>query len=117
VSIVRDFANRSALVVIPKEPFKAWAATYNEETVEVLHEYVNEKRIYLIEFFCKDNIRDIIIRYCDEIFTNELSTWNYIENEWPKDRNVDVFLEWFDVSLTNGIYDLENDDIQLEEVD
>lgn len=114
---MRDFANRSALVVIPKEPFKEWAALYNEETVETLYDHVNEKRVYLVEFFYKENIRDIILRYCDEIFKSELSTWNYNEDEWPKDRSIDVFLEWFDVSLTNGLYDLESDDIQLEEVD
>lgn len=117
VSIVRDFANRSALVVIPKEPFKEWAELYNEGTVESLSEHVNEKHVYLIEFFYKDNFRDILSQYYEEIFESELSTWNYIEDEWPKDRSIDMFLEWFDVSLTNDIFDLEGDDIQLEEVD
>ena len=48
---MKEVNNRSALYVIPKEPFKEWADFYNEESQNDLESRLNEKHIYLIDFF------------------------------------------------------------------
>ena len=40
----------------------------------------------------------------------------YLKHEWPEDRSIDVFLEWFEVILNDDIFDLESERIQRENV-
>ena len=109
-------AYRSALYVIPKEPFKEWADFYNEESQNDLESRLNEKHIYLIDFFYGDDLRDILEPYYIKIFENELMYWNCYKHEWPKDLNLDVFLDWFEVILCDDIFDLKSGKIMTEKV-
>ena len=110
-----EFANRSALYVIPRQPFKDWAANYNEEPEEELQARLNEKRIYLIDWVLDfENLSEAIGPYYLKIFEYELMTWNSYKHEWPEDRSLDVFLEWFEVILCDDIIDLETGEIITE---
>ncbi len=114
---MKEVTNRSALHVIPKEPFKEWAAYYNEESQEDLENRINEKHIYLIEFvYIPDNelSHKILEPYYLKIFEYELLCWNGYKHEWPEDRSLNAFYEWFDVKLCSAIYDFERGRIQTE---
>ena len=42
--------------------------------------------------------------------------WNCYKHEWPKDLNLDVFLDWFEVILCDDIFDLKSGKIMTEKV-
>ena len=114
---MNEVNNRSALYILPKEQFKKWAALYNDESVEVLDARLKEKHIYLIEYsFKEEGLSSILEAYYIEIFENELADWNFLKHEWPKDRNINVFLDWFEVTLCDVIYDFKSGKITTEKV-
>ena len=103
--------NRSALLIVPKEPYKEWAKLYNEESLEVLDARLNEKHIYLIEFSYEEDLIDILNPYYIQIFENELLSWNHRKREWPEERSIAVFLNWFKVIFCADIFDLMSETI------
>ena len=112
---MKDVSNRAAINVSPKEMFKTWAELYNDSSAEELASRVKEKHVYLIDLYLGQSLKDIIEPYFTKIFENELMLWNVIEHEWPENRNVDVFLDWFEVSISDDVFDLESGKITTEE--
>ena len=108
---MQQFENRSALLIVPKEPFKEWAELYNEESLEVLDARLDEKHIYLIEFSYEEDLMDILSPYYIQIFENELLSWNHRKREWPEERSIAVFLNWFKVIFCADIFDLVSEKI------
>ena len=46
----------------------------------------------------------------------ELLSWNGYKSEWPQNRSLELFLEWFDVRLCDDLYDLETEKIKSEKL-
>ena len=114
---MKEITNRSALYVIPKEPFKKWATKYNELSDDDLQSRLGEKHIYLIEYAYGENLSlEKLEPYFQQIFEYELDSWNGFKNEWPQKRNLKLFLEWFEVNLCDDIFDLEEGIIEVEKV-
>jgi hypothetical protein len=113
---MKEITNRSALFIIPKKPFKEWAKFYSESPIEELDQRLSEKHVYLIEWFHEEDIIDILEPYYIEIFEYELLSWNSYKSEWPQNRSIELFLEWFDVKLCNDLYDLETEKIMSEKL-
>jgi len=114
---MKEISNRSALFVTPKSPFKKWASQYNEEPGSDLEDRLNEKHVYLIDLIYGEDLRHILEPYYPHIFEYELLTWNRIRNEWPENRDLDLFLQWFDVTFCDDVLDLETEPIETEETD
>ena len=114
---MKEVANRSALYVIPREPFKKWAKLYDEELNGDLKDRLNEKHVYLIDFFYQEDLKDVLEPYYLEIFEYELKNWNYLKKEWPENRNIAVFLDWFEVIFCDDIFDLGTEQMEIEETD
>ena len=112
---MKEFANRSALYIIPKAPFKKWAALFNDDPLSDMENRLNEKHVYLIEFFYQDPVEEILEPYYEEIFEYELSSWNTIRKEWPEDRSMKDFLKWFEVHFCDEIIDLGPGKIETED--
>jgi hypothetical protein len=113
--IMREITNRSALYLIPKEPFRKWATEYNDLSDEDLQSRLSEKHLYLIEYaYGEDFSTEILGPYFKQIFEYELDSWNSYKNEWPQKRDLKLFLEWFEVGLCESILDLEKDEIEAE---
>lgn len=114
---MKEIANRSAITVLPKKPFNEWASRYNGLTEEELEERLSQRHIYLIDWFMNPvNIFDLLEPYYFEIFEYELSSWNVYDHEWPQNRDIKMFLEWFEVKLNDDLFDLETDPIDREEL-
>ena len=111
---MKEITNRSPLFVIPKEPFKEWAKLYNESPIEDLNQRLSEKHVYLVEWSYEEDIVDVLKPYYLEIFEYELLSWNGYKSEWPQNRCLELFLEWFDVKLCDDLYDLETEKIKSE---
>lgn len=113
---MKEISNRSALYVIPKEPFKKWATFYNELSKEELDDRLKEKHIFMIDSFYKEDLKDILKPYYKKIFEYELMSWNNLKHEWPEDRSIDAFLDWFEVIFCDGLFDLKSGKIEIDQV-
>jgi hypothetical protein len=113
---MKEITNRSALFIFPKKPFKEWAKLYNESPIDDLDQRLSEKHVYLLEWFHEEDIVDVLKPYYIEIFEFELLSWNSYKNEWPQNRSIELFLEWFDVKLCDYLYDLETEEIMSEKL-
>ena len=49
------------------------------------------------------------------IFESELDSWMTDPGVWPKKRTFKLFKEWFDIQVSDMIFDLAKDDVTTEE--
>jgi hypothetical protein len=106
-----NYIDRSAIILKPRQPFFDWInKLYSEE--EPINE-VNDSNVYLVS----DDIDDLekwLIKKFDKFFMMELEDWHSNKKDWPKNRSYKMFKEWFDVSVSDFIYDLEKKPIIKE---
>ena len=97
--------NRGYVIVWSQVDFWKWAQQIDSD-VEMLEFEDLEPNIYLItdDFF---EIEPILEQYHKKIFATELSMISDDELDWPKDRNLELFLRWFRVELGSTVFDLE----------
>lgn len=99
-----NFINRSAIIITPKQPFIDWFSNLNPE-----EDFMGETlgtNTYLVDY----NIDDLdkwIRKKFDTFFKMELEDWHHNKKEWPQKRNYKMFNLWFDVKISENIYDLE----------
>lgn len=111
-----EISTRQALFVAPKEPYKKWARLYNNESEAELFDRLNENHVYLIDIPVTGNLKYEVLPYYQKIFENELECWNSIKKEWPENRSINAFFDWFDVRLCDWVYDFGEDEIEKEDV-
>ena len=77
---------------------------------------------YLLpEYQMKSDQDEILAAFFDDIFVNELMAWWTEEADFPKERTLAIFHEWFDVELHSMVIDtidsepLEHEDLGPEE--
>jgi len=109
--------NRSLLIVKPKQPLLDWARSVNVDAGSRLDEIRQDTSSYLIPEFESHADQMKILAWClDFVFEEELNTWSIDETTWPRQRDMDTFLEWFDAEFHSIIFDLAPD-LPLEHVD
>jgi hypothetical protein len=106
--------NRGYITVKQNKPFWDWANEF-ESDMEFTVEDDLEPNIYLItEDFIE--IDPIIEQNFKKIFKNELSMITEEETDWPEDRSIEVFLEWFSIEVGSTVFDLEKSDLNAEKI-
>lgn len=110
-----NIVNRGYLSVKPKAPFFDWANNFEEDVVLSM-EFNSEASLYLItEDFIEEE--PIIKQHFKKIFRNELLAISEDELDWPEEITLELFLEWFDVSLGSMVFDLEKSNLVKEPVE
>lgn len=106
--------NRSAILVRPRQPYLDWAASLGD--ADLLPKADDERTVYLVPIFEDDEQADEVLDRCAEtIFENELFGWHTEAADWPEDRSLEVFLEWFEVEMNSVVEDLSAVPIRDEE--
>jgi hypothetical protein len=113
---MKEITNRSAIIVSPKHPFVEWANLYNESSNEDLNQRLEENHIYLIDWAYDEKIDQVISQCYFKIFEYVLSSWNSIKKEWPQNRSYELFREWFELRVSNDLFDLETEAIESEKL-
>ena len=74
-----------------------------------------DPNIYLIseDFF---DIEPLIEQHYKMIFASELSMVTEDELDWPENRNLELFLEWFELEIGSTVFDLEKSDLKTEKL-
>ena len=89
--------NRSLMVVTPRLPFATWAGSLaSREDAGEVRDMEDEDRI--------------LEKLHQRIFANQLEACVKDPGRWPPERNLDTFLEWFDVSFHGVVLDLGDDE-------
>ena len=66
-----------------------------------------EQTAYLIpEFENDDGAQRVLKDVFAEVFERELFGWHTDETAWPKNRNLALFREWFDIEIHSVVEDL-----------
>jgi hypothetical protein len=115
---MKEITNRSAVFIRSKEPFNEWAEACkcNDSSLEDLKEILNKKHVYLIDWTFNEDVTEVMEQYYKTIFEYELSDWNFYKHEWPENRTYEKFIEWFEVTLCDDLFDLEKGIIITEKL-
>ena len=106
--------NRGFITVAPKQAFWDWTNQF-EDDLEFSVEDGVEPNVYLItdDFF---EIEPLLEQHFKKIFKNELSMITEEESEWPEERTLEVFLNWFTIDIGSTVFDLEKSDLKGEKL-
>jgi len=95
--------NRAAFAVLPKQPFVDWANSLEQDDEGLneqlsLAEHREEGTVYLIdEVEEQADFDSALAAHWGTIFENELAAWDEFGDQWPQDRNQQMFDDWFEV--------------------
>lgn len=98
-----NYINRTAIIIKPRQPFLDWCSKLYPDDLDEM----NNTNTYLI----REDVEDVeswLKKKYDKLFTIELESWHTNKKEWPQKRNYKMFKEWFQIDLSNMVYDLEN---------
>ena len=107
--------NRSVLVVKPKQPFLAWALSLDDEIKDLTLESLRKDcTAYLVPEIEFDSDQHQVLEWCFELlFEEQLDGWHTEPKDWPQNRNLEMFLEWFEVEFHSLVFDLCDYQIQV----
>lgn len=113
--------NRSAIVLRPKEPFKAWLRSCLERDGAVTDIEAaiagaggKDRTVYLIPDYHDDGeAREVLEEFAPLLFEQELSSWDEDEESWPSERGFEQFQEWFDYELLSLVVDTWDEALEL----
>ena len=109
--------NRSAFVVLPREPYLAWAASLDSGERTAADDVASRIAVYLAaEGSNGEDDAPPLEDYFTRIFECELEAWSTDRAEWPEPRDFLTFVEWFDTTGESIVVDLEDTPIETEEL-
>lgn len=105
----------SVLTITPKKPFYDWAmnlSDIDEDEKELdLEDFKNDTSAHIVPpIESVDDFQFVLQENYVMIFRNELFGWSQDPKTWPEELTMDLFNNWFDVSLHSMVYDLTPDD-------
>lgn len=110
--------NRSAIILRARQPFLDWRNSFElkegrkDYTLEEIRE---DPKVYLVfGFKSAVHVRDSVMEEFNIYFTDQLVGTVTGEEEWPKNRTVEMFKEWFDIEVFTTVDDVE-DQVDIEE--
>lgn len=107
--------NRAALVVRPRQAYLDWASSLDDEAPEHAKALANRVSVYLLGEDPEAVAETAPLEnYFEEIFELELEAWSTDEDEWPKQRTLKMFHEWFEAVGESIVTDLESGPIKAE---
>jgi hypothetical protein len=109
--------DRSLIILRPKQPFLDWARSLDDESKDITLESLNEdSTAYLIPEIWQDSDQEEFLKTCYDILLEEqLEGWWTDEAAWPQQRDLKMFLDWFEVEFHSLVFDLCDGPIRLVE--
>ena len=107
---------RTAVIVVPKEPFVNWANSVDDSHVKFGDNPAPEHTIYLVEDttdYVVDTV-EILKPHFEFIFKEELNNWRRFESDWPPNRDLETCLEWFEIQIHSMVLDLPRGRLKTE---
>jgi hypothetical protein len=107
-----DSVHRNVAIVKLKEPFLSWLKEIQHPDADMTAEDLDQYSTALLipDFGLYEDSRAYIYSHYQAIFENELESWGD-EADFPKQRDVKMFEEWFDIEIYNTVLDTVDGDI------
>jgi len=109
--------NRSLIILRPRQPFLDWARSLDDESKDLTLESLDDdSTAYLIPEIWQDSDHQETLKTSyDILFDEQLEGWSTDETAWPQQRNLKMFLDWFEVEFHSLVFDLCDEPIRLVE--
>jgi hypothetical protein len=105
--------NRSLIVVRAKQPFVQWINSLPDPGDLTLDEVNEESTAYLLPEYEDDSeMEKFLKKYYPIIFEEQLNGWWVDPEDWPANRNLKTFKDWFDFEFHCIVFDLIEEPIQ-----
>jgi hypothetical protein len=108
--------NRSVVIVRVKKPFLKWVKSL-PDPAGVSRDAINkDNTAYLLpdlEYGFEED--ELLERFFDLIFEEQLNGWWTEQNDWPKKRDLATFKKWFEVEFHSVVLDLVDGPLQDDE--
>ena len=107
-----ELVNRVALIVRPKRRFAEWVNSLERDEGLPWFDLDSERNnpsIYLVSTIRLEvpDLSELVDTYGVEIFETELEGWWTDDAHWPANRNPHIFRDWFDVTLSDLAWDMD----------
>lgn len=107
--------NRSALTIIPRQPYVDWANTLDDGPKLDITDPHHEYDVYLVDEIADgDDLNWVLHEYYPRIFYEALMDWHTDQKDWPKTCDFETFQQWFEVRVCSGVFDLCRGKIRTE---
>jgi len=106
-----DMINRAAIILRYKAPAVRWindADPYDDDPGITLARVNEDRTVYLVHSESAENMDDVrawIELNVEALFESELEGWYTDESLWPKNRDLKLFDQWFDVECHTVLVD------------
>jgi len=109
--------NRCVIIVRAKQPFLDWLLSLPDMLDVSLDEINRDPKAYLLPFIDELSGQPALLEeFYEQIFEEQLAGWWTVEKDWPENRTIDLFLNWFDVLFCSWVQDLVDDEpLEVEE--
>ena len=110
--------NRTAIVVMPRQPFLDWLHRADPTSGGLsLEDLRREQTVYLLpECENEEEAREWLKEMCGQIFEEQLDGWYRVPSSWPSRRDLGTFDRWFEWSFHPVVVDLCDDPLLREEL-
>ena len=110
--------NRTAVIVVPKQPVLDWLHALDPTSVEItIEDLRKEPTVYLVaESESDEHAEKLLAKSCARIFEEQLDGWYLAPESWPEDRGIRNFRRWFSYTVHSMIVDVCDDPLVAEEV-
>lgn len=114
MGLMAEYVERSGILIRAKQPYYDWINKLDPEEPLNLKDHPI-KNVYLIDSIEEEEEPEAIIeRFYEVIFAEELFGLWTDENDWPQDRSVKLFNEWYDWEIIDMAFDIFDED-ELDE--
>ena len=107
--------NRTAITIIPKQPYIDWANSFEDDGPKLEPNNVHATTLLIPEKYDEFNYKQFMKKEYKIIFEEELAAWMDTPNLWPKNRDYKKFKKWFEIVPSDNILVFGNDPIVEEE--
>lgn len=100
------YVDAGVVLLFPREPYVEWANRVSAQGHEFDPELAMPTAYLIPGFDTLDEVDAFLREHHGELFEAELGAWTEEEAEWPEDRSLEEFWEWFAVEYTEHVADL-----------
>ncbi|HUL00960.1 MAG TPA: hypothetical protein VLX29_08905 [Nitrospirota bacterium] len=108
--------NRCLVRVRAKEPFVEWINSLPDPAGVSVEEVNRDNTVYLLPEYSYDTEEEgLLADFFDLIFEEQLNGWWTEKSDWPANRDLALFKEWFDVEFHSAVLDLVDAPLEDDE--
>jgi len=120
----REQINRAVIILRYKQPYIDWVRTAGLEPMELTLEEANEEtEVFLVSSYDSSvepiETAEDAVKWAEKrwrmLFEHILEGWIVLESEWPQNRTLNMFREWFEVEYHSIVWDMGYEPLMFEE--